>query len=87
MVGWRPIENSGENEFDVEKLNNVNNNGDSKASQFKHPLQALDATEKESGKLEGLEEAYNDLVEKLTDKRVAANRPEKLIDMTFAEVR
>ncbi|KAM3185625.1 hypothetical protein ACTXT7_005997 [Hymenolepis weldensis] len=88
---WRPIGNSssGKTERDIERSSNRDNDDtviypmESKGSpQYRYPIQVSQETKKS----ENLEGAYNDLVQKLAEKRAAANRSERLIDMTFAEL-
>ncbi|VUZ46086.1 unnamed protein product, partial [Hymenolepis diminuta] len=76
-------------EQDIERWSNRDNDDKviyptkSKGSpQYRYPIQVSQETNKSGN----LEDAYNDLVQKLVEKRAAAKRPERLIDMTFAEL-
>lgn len=91
LTGWRPIgtSSSGKTERDIERSSNRDNDDkvihptESKGlPQYRYPIQVSQEMKKSGN----LEDAYNDLVQKLAEKRAAGNRPERLIDMTFAEV-
>ncbi|VDO03660.1 unnamed protein product [Rodentolepis nana] len=89
-MNWRPLGNcsSGEAERDAEGLcSRVNGDraihqSESKGSpQYRYPIQVS-----QEAKARNLEDAYHDLVQNLVLKRSAANRPERLIDMTFEQL-
>ncbi|VDK40255.1 unnamed protein product [Taenia asiatica] len=53
-----------------------------KSSQFRTPLHPLQG----SRRVEGIMKAYDEIVQRLAEKRRVANRPERLIDMTLQEL-
>lgn len=93
LAGWRPLGNS--SPVVAEKVNVGSNGrgyyhgfpviyptGSTGSPQYRYPTH----NPQEIHKSESMVDTYNDIVKQLTDNRLAANRPERLIDMTLQEV-